>query len=465
MTRRLTRRSFLIASTITAAGAIGASPVLGAKSPTSGTTSAATATLAVTPTSALPGAALTISGSGFGWHQKGTLTFDGAQIGTFSSNNKGAFSKQWTLPTGAASGTHTLTATTPSVSASTSLTVQAVQTTTTTATPSPSPTATPSPSPTPSPTPSPSPTGASIYWGAWVDNSVPWDMTKVTYYEQEIGKGFSIIHFGQPWVMNGQYQSFPSAALNTVRQHGSIPLLDWSSWYLGQGAYQPNFADAKIAAGAYDSYIQQWAQAAKAWGEPMFLRFDWEMNIGGQFPWNYADGNNTAADYVAMWRHVHDIFTTVGARNVTWVWCPNVYWPGSYAKPFDVAYPGDAYVDWTALDGYNSGGTTSSWMSFASIFQYPYNDLVSLTGKPIMIGETGCVESGGNKAAWITDMLQVQVPKYFPRIKAVVWFNMGGSAIDTSQTSLSAFAQSIGLSYYPTNQFAGITTSPIPLLS
>ncbi len=27
-------------------------------------------------------------------------------------------------------------------------------------------------------------------------------------------------------------------------------------------------------------------------------------------------------EFVAAWRHVHDIFTSVGATNATWVWCP-----------------------------------------------------------------------------------------------------------------------------------------------
>ena len=35
------------------------------------------------------------------------------------------------------------------------------------------------------------------------------------------------------------------------------------------------YTDADIANGSQDAYITQWAEAAKAWGHPFFLRFDW----------------------------------------------------------------------------------------------------------------------------------------------------------------------------------------------
>ena len=66
-----------------------------------------------------------------------------------------------------------------------------------------------------------------------------------------------------------------------------------------------------------------------------------------------ANGNRPG-EYVAAWRHVHDIFTSVGANDVTWVWCPNVD-PDHKMQSLGSLYPGDAYVDWTCLDGYNWG--------------------------------------------------------------------------------------------------------------
>ena len=110
--------------------------------------------------------------------------------------------------------------------------------------------------------------------------------------------------------------------------------------------------------GHHDAYIREFAEAAKAWGHPFFLRFNWEMN-GNWFPWSEGVNGNQPGEYVAAWRHVHDIFTQVGATNATWVWCPNVD-PASKLHDLASLYPGDAYVDWTGLDGYNWGTNPAS---------------------------------------------------------------------------------------------------------
>ena len=63
--------------------------------------------------------------------------------------------------------------------------------------------------------------------------------------------------------------------------------------------------------GTYDGYIRYFAQKAKEWGHPFFLRFNWEMN-GFWFPWSEGVNGNKSGEFVAAWRHVHDIFTAEG---------------------------------------------------------------------------------------------------------------------------------------------------------
>jgi hypothetical protein len=91
-----------------------------------------------------------------------------------------------------------------------------------------------------------------------------------------------------------------------------------------------------VAAGAQDNYIRSWAAAAKSWGQPLFLRYAWEMNAPW-FSWGSGANGTTGADYVAAWRHVHDIFQSVGATNVKWVWCPNIDPGGKFADLADVS--------------------------------------------------------------------------------------------------------------------------------
>lgn len=322
-----------------------------------------------------------------------------------------------------------------------------------------------------------------IYWGAMVNGQAPSPANLALggvfdLFEQRATKKMAILHWGQAWQMNYTYGSFQTSYMNAVRNRGSIPLLDWSSWNLGSGVNQTNFQLADIYNGAHDAYITQWARDAKAWGHPFFLRFDWEMNGNWQFSWSEQLNGNQPGDYIKMWRHVHDIFEREGASNVTWVWCPNI--SSSATRALSALYPGDAYVDWTCLDGYNKYAGT--WLSFDQIFNgvgltwlyKSYDEILSVApNKPLMIGEYASLEAGdggAQKGAWHKDVLLNQVPNKFTKVKAIVYFNWndGNSAntfpIESSQASIDGFAAGIGSSLYPANIFSHLDTSPIPPL-
>jgi hypothetical protein len=381
-------------------------------------------------------------------------------------------------PTNTVSTTATATATTaPTNTAAPTATIAPTNTAAPTATatktvaPTPTntvvPTSTPAPTATVAPTPTITPSSASIYWGAYI-NGVPWDMTKLDSFEQTVNKKVSIVHFGQPWWQSGAYNKFPTYATEQLRLRGSIPMINWGSWDSCCGPNQPIYSLANIYNGVHDTYIRQWATDAKAWGHPLFLRFDHEMNGWWQFPWSERLNGNQSGDYVKMWKHVHDIFTQVGATNVTWVWCPNIV--SSQSTPLVGLYPGDSYVDWVAMDGYNWGTDQGNiWQSFSQVFSQTYNALSQLApGKPIMIAEIASSENGGSKAGWIKDTYQTQLPR-FPNIKAIVWFdwNAGSTSlswpIESSQTSIDAFNAAIASDYYRagSNQFVLLSATPI----
>jgi hypothetical protein len=192
------------------------------------------------------------------------------------------------------------------------------------------------------------------------------------------------------------------------------------------------------------------------WGHPFFLRFNWEMN-GNWFPWSERATGNRPGEYVAAWRDVHDVFTRVGATNTTWVWCPNVD-PYKMHQPLTGLYPGDAYVDWTCLDGYNFNTPRDS---FTKLFKPTYEEITGTLapGKPMIVGETGSTEAGGSKAQWITDMFQ-SLDTTFPKIRGLLWFDKFDSGMDwpieTSPSATAAFAAGIASPKYAPNAFAGL---------
>jgi len=320
---------------------------------------------------------------------------------------------------------------------------------------------------------------SSLYWGAWIGDQLtgteaPWDMGAVSKFEQSVGKQLSMVHFAAPFADCSRspcsFYKFPTESMEDIRKHGAIPFFSWSSQSTPSNITEPDFQLSDVISGRYDDYIRSFAEAAKSWGHPFFLRFDWEMN-GNWFSWSEGVNGNQPGEYVAAWRHVHDIFTSAGATNVSWVWCPNID-PGKEFGDIAPMYPGDGYVDWTSLDGYNWGTNPvrpARWMSFDQLFSSTYHKIVDTIApsKPMVIGEVGSSEYGGSKAEWIKEMLR-DIPTQYPAIHGLLWFDkfVPGEdmdwQLDSSAGATSAFASGIQSPSYVGNQYAALGSGPVP---
>jgi len=474
----------LPASAALGAEGIGPAKKLGGTTTTSTTTSSSRLktttskeTLAIATTSptngqTLSGAAVWEIGVTAGAPTKVEFIVDGAAVWSDSSAPFAGSLDTTKL----ANGSHTLSATAygaKGVKATTSVTVNVANAAPTPES-EPAPEPEPIPEPTPEPAPAPSPGGGPIYWGATIGsqltgNQAPWDMNAVSKFEENVGKKVSMVQFFQPFANcnpSCSFYKFPTSPLESIRNHGSIPVLSWSSQSIPSTKEEPDFQLSDVIAGRYDSYIREFATAAKNWNHPFFLRFNWEMN-GKWFPWHEGVNGNQPGESAQAWRHVHDIFTAVGANNATWVWCPNVEYSGSTSLAS--LYPGDAYVDWTCLDGYNWGTNPAKpdkWKSFDTVYQASYQKIVETIapGKPMMIGEVASTEYGGSKAAWIKDML-ARLPSGYPKIRALLWFDKFDSNMDwpieTSSSAIGAFREGIGSSAYLGNTFTNLSPTKI----
>ena len=270
---------------------------------------------------------------------------------------------------------------------------------------------------------------APIALGAYLPEASE-DPRMIDAFERQVGHPPTIVLSYKDWGT----LPFDSAELDSIWRRGAVPMITWEPWTPdGHG-----FPLRQIAAGRFDRYLRRAAGSARLWGKPLFVRFAHEMN-GNWYPWGRGVGGNTARDYRKAWKHVVDLFRFHGATNVRWVWSPNEDSGGSFQ--FGPLYPGDEWVDWVAIDGFNFGGSVG-WPSFTTIFASTYDRLVELTDRPMMIGETAANQDGGDKAAWIASALGREAPR-FSHLRALIWFDAkrgnGDFRVDSSVDSLRAF--------------------------
>ena len=222
--------------------------------------------------------------------------------------------------------------------------------------------------------------------------------------------------------------------MQAIARIDAVPMISWDPVVGGRG-----IPFSQIADGHYDASIKSAAEAARLWKGRIYIRFAHEMNLSGSL---FGPGHpgDSAATFVAAWRHIVSEFRDLGARNVEWVWSPNVDCGGRC--PFTGFYPGNDWVDWVALDGYNYASIDNDpWTQFSQIFGPSYRALSGLSEKPMMIGETASTEDGGSKAQRITEMGHVLATE-FTRVRAMVWFQRVKETdwrINSSSSSLQAF--------------------------
>jgi hypothetical protein len=257
--------------------------------------------------------------------------------------------------------------------------------------------------------------------GAAHDPNSKADFTAV---ETAIGRKLAIDNDHEDW------EVFPNVdRIRWDAQNGRLSML---SWRIKFDRSHPNggcaTADA-INAGTYDAQLKRQAQAIESIGRPVLIRFNYEMTGNKEddcFAGFRVKSNIplAASKYVTAWRHVVGVFRSVGATNARWVFAPG---HGAYAnghwKPF---YPGDAYVDWIAVDCYNKSGKSVSFADDPGI--QAFYRVAAPMGKPLMVSETGAPNdprlNPDPQTVWLNTARAFLKSK--PAIKAFVWWSGSG---------------------------------------
>ncbi|HET9198223.1 MAG TPA: LamG-like jellyroll fold domain-containing protein [Solirubrobacterales bacterium] len=297
-------------------------------------------------------------------------------------------------------------------------------------------------------------------WGADMDGDVallegepkargdaPYDLTTWDLFEAHAGRDVEIVHFSDQWKegVGPVWDGFGAGVSDLVRSRGAIPMKTIGG---------PANVLKDTLAGVYDDGFRAWAKAAAAFGDAVLLRPWWEFNLSeGTWAWS---GTARAADHKAAWRRLHDIVKPI-APNVLFVWCPNVVVAGT--PDLTAWWPGEEYVDWTAMDGYSGTNPAKSvgWRSAHKLFKPTYTHLLELApSAPVAICETATSEIGGSKAIWTRNLLGEAIQEDMPRIRALVWFNWnidhGAGRVDwpieSSPAATAAFKAGIVSSFY-----------------
>ena len=213
-------------------------------------------------------------------------------------------------------------------------------------------------------------------------------------------------------------RGFPTATANICKRYGSTAVISKELWLWGERDKKSSNWLERINSGETDDYWRQWAEKAKAFETEVILRFGFEMN-GNWFGWGQQP-----KDFITAWKRVYSIIRDdVGARNVQFMFSPNVEWDQKHKlSAIGLYYPGDEFVELLGLDGYNFGDSYSeehSWQSYGEVFEKSI-EIMSQWKKPLILSEVGCAD-GPRKAQWMAAFLKSV--KSDPRVEGFIYFN------------------------------------------
>jgi hypothetical protein len=227
--------------------------------------------------------------------------------------------------------------------------------------------------------------------------------------------------------------AIPSAYDAAVVARGQILHLDIDARDYS-GADRTTVTWRAVADGTYDASLAAQARGVAGLGVPVFVTFDHEPDQASRA----AAG--TPADFVAAWRHVHQLFTAQGATNAVWVWVV-MGLPQTFASSL-AFWPGNDVVSWISWEAYDHAGCDSGpadpsrYRTFETAILGFYDYLHAHgaeagidVSKPMMISESGTVQLPGAESPthdWFDEAPGVL--RAHPQIRALTLWDHTGSS-------------------------------------
>jgi beta-mannanase len=283
--------------------------------------------------------------------------------------------------------------------------------------------------------------------------------TGIVSYEKLIGQKVAAIMWFISWE-----DAFPAADCEIAGRHGSLPMVTWELFWPSVDPNHSRLCDESetglddVLQGKYNDYIDQFAEDAKKWGKRVLVRFLHEFN-GGWYTWGGKKngGENGGAEKIKKaWIYVVDRVRKAKAENIEWVWCahgPAIDVPLDSWNAIRLYWPGEEYVDWLAIDGYNwypkdPWGKERPYQSFDDCFLKPYQEMLALSKKPIILAEMSSGEflyKNKGKAEWIEDAF-LKMKTAYTSVQMFIWFNKNKELdwrVNSSEKALNSFRKAI----------------------
>lgn len=255
-----------------------------------------------------------------------------------------------------------------------------------------------------------------LTWGLYEPGAPRWDVEKLRAIESALDHKFRFLL---------EYSDFSTdftdlkATLDNAAQAGRTVELTLQTVARPDGNMMMDVLD-----GAYDEFLNGYAKTVAESEMPVLFRLCNEMN-GDWCVYSAYHASKDTDLYKAFYRYVYGIFAKNGAlANTIWVWNPNERaFPNFDWNHALCYYPGDEYVDVVGLTGYNNGTyyPGERWRSFSEIYDGLYREYAAQFAQPLMITEFSCSSYGGDKAAWVREMLNGIGA--CERIKVAVWWD------------------------------------------
>ena len=312
----------------------------------------------------------------------------------------------------------------------------------------------------------------SVMLGAFVPGN-GWKQENIFSLNDQLHKKLSFINLFSSFTEGWDQLYWQTSKVTSA---GMVPMVTWMP--IDQTRKEVNILP-EITAGLWDDYLIEWCNRFKAWRNnyAQGSRPDILLRFGHEFNGNWYSYSDSPDAYKQAYRHIHKLFNEHGANQfIEWVWSANNL---NIDTVNDITryYPGDVFVDWTSIDGYNWGTNYSwtSWESFTEVYANTYNTLVkNYPDKPILIAEYGSTEPtdvpdsewgqdgddsdvNENKDIWFLNML-LTLEEDFPAIRAIGLFNINKeldwSITETENTGLTGMNLGLTSDYFVSEYIA-----------